>query len=364
MPLRFLAALFVLANVAASAAPVITSINPPLGHPWGGNFITILGDNFATRYVTCVGPCQPDGCPVQVLFDGVPGTVTNVARDFIYVIAPPHAPGKVDITVRSTVQGDAVRQDAFTYDAAAITTRSDYTRYLVPIVADDVRGALGSIWRSELTFLNASTYDVAPVADCQAPPCVPEVHPPGRTTIVDIPRNPRGDGAFFYVPSGVREDLALASRVRDVSREAEGWGTEVPVVPPEEFKDRIELVDVPIDPRYRATLRIYGTARALRARVRVFVPEEDIALSDRQIELAPASTGEGEFVPYPTYAQFDALTPEIRTAAGDAAFVRVTVDVLSVSEVDDTFNEKIWAFLSLTNNESQYITTVTPHRAR
>jgi hypothetical protein len=364
MHIRFLAVLFVFASFASSAAPVINTINPPQGHPWGGNFITILGDDFATRFMTCVGPCQPAGCAVQVLFDGVPGTVTNVARDFIYVLAPPHAEGKVDITVRSTLLGETVREDAFTYDAAAVTSRLDYTRYLVPVVADDVRGALGSIWRSELTFLNASTYDVAPVPYCQPSLCPPDVYVPGRTTIVDVPRNARGDGTFFYVPKGVRGDLALASRVRDLSREDEGWGTEVPVVPEEEFKDRIELVDVPVDPRYRATLRIYGTERALRARVQVFLPEDDLPLSDRQIELVPGPTGQGQFVQHPTYAQLDALTPEIRAVAGGAAFVRVAVDVLPVSAVDDTFNEKIWAFLSLTNNETQYITTVTPHRAR
>ena len=56
----------------------------------------------------------------------------------------------------------------------------------------------------------------------------------------------------------------------------------------------------------------------------------------------------------PAYAQLDPLTPAVR-AAGPRVLVEVT------SPVEDL---PLWAFISLTNNATQQVTAITPHRTQ
>src|SRR5438105_3909947 len=52
--------------------------------------------------------------------------------------------------------------------------------------------------------------------------------------------------------------ISLSLRVQDVSREARTWGTTVPVVRERDaFTGRLQLLDVPVDDRFRVALRVY-----------------------------------------------------------------------------------------------------------
>lgn len=348
--------LFLLFSPAAVTAQ-ITAVEPARGFPWGGSVVTIRGSALWADFVNCADPCV--SCPVAVEFGGIPAQVRTVAPTYVVVNAPAHGAGSVDVTLRRSGRSALVLRNAFTYDSGAIATPQDYARYLIPITLDQVRGGRGSLWVSELTVMNGSEHHVTLVAPwCASLACLPPSYPPNFDAREEVSaRADGGDGAFVYVPHGVRAEVGMQLRVRDVSRVAEGWGTDIPVVPHDDFAQIVEIVDVPTDSRYRAHLRIYGESNAHAARISVFPPDSDTPTEVRTVALQPA-VRVGEFVRHPAYILVDAFSDASRALP----YVRIRVEGLPQSPRDDTFAWSTWAMVSLTNNETQQVTLVTPHR--
>jgi hypothetical protein len=80
----------------------IFSISPDYGHVSGGTVVKITGQYFTEN--------------ATVTMDGIPATVDSVSADGTYILiaTPPHAAGKVDVTVTDTT-GVATLSDAYTY---------------------------------------------------------------------------------------------------------------------------------------------------------------------------------------------------------------------------------------------------------
>jgi hypothetical protein len=344
----------------ASAAPEITSVDPPQGFPAGGTLVTLHGTELSTASVNCAFSCNAGTCPSSVLFGTTPAEVQSVHPNRVVVIAPPHDPATVNVIIRTAGRGEIVKQAAFTYADDAVTHVGDYVRYLIPISVHQLHGALGSIWESELTILNTDRRAMTVIAPwCQtAAACQPPSYPPQVSVREELEgRSGGGDGSFLYVPRAVREELSMQLRVRDTSRVAEGFGTEVPVVPQEEFGATQHLIDVPTDDRYRATLRVYGERRSDFVRVAVFTPTGILPIEERLIPLQPAIMA-GEFMRHPAYVQLDPLTPVVRAAGAQQVIVRVESPILFRGNDE----RAIWALLSITNNDTQQVTTVTPRQ--
>lgn len=238
-------------------------------------------------------------------------------------------------------------------------------RFLVPLyVREPAPGALGSRWVTEVSVFNGSEspiqvgYDpICPVATCTADPVPPRVtFQPALPFFTNEPIQ----GVFLYVARAGAETLQVNLRVRDVSVEAEGWGTEVPVVRESEAFDRdFQILDVPIKQGYRQMLRVYEFATQTRpgnAVVRVYGTHlqgrplrADELLAERLIAFRYAEFGGGTFN-HPGYAQvtdvFDGL---------DGRFERIRVEVSPVIP-----GSRLWAFVSVTNNISQQVTAVSP----
>lgn len=335
------------------AAANIAGISPPEGFPWGGNAVEIesaipLVDT--TVHCDDAAACGP--CPATVFFGGVPARVVMIKRLTISVIVPPHAPGLVDVSAHMSGLPELEAADAFLYTSTIVAPSTDYARMLVPLTAYDLHGANGSLWRSELTVLNDSDHSVT---------LVPEAtYAPHRTAQVRLESRAGGlDGAFVYVPRDLGERFAMQLRARDVSSEAEGWGTEVPVVHEDQFAQVVHLLDVPTDPRYRATLRIYGDPALTHAQVTVF--DDDGPIDDRVVALQPGDSDSRGFNENPPYAQLDPLTPAVRAASAGQP-VRIRIIAMPPEEGDFVGLPRTWAFASITNNETQQVTTVTPQR--
>ncbi|HEX8171490.1 MAG TPA: hypothetical protein VF824_13200 [Thermoanaerobaculia bacterium] len=226
----------------------------------------------------------------------------------------------------------------------------DYTRLLIPVTLRDVHGANGSLWTTEWTVFNGSSATLDLVG-----PFVAQDHtvPAGATRKLALEQGFGGaDGAFVYVPNAQFAAMAHTLRARDVSVDAQSFGTEIATPLRDDFRTLVRLVDIPTDARYRATLRIYSTFETpLTVRMNIYAPDRAEPLESRQVALSGiVHVIEEPFPSHPAYAQVDLLTPSLRAAAPS-----LRVEVSSA----DT-GVPVWAFVSITNDTTQQVTTVTP----
>lgn len=239
-------------------------------------------------------------------------------------------------------------------------------KVLLPIVVDGgVDGAFGSRWESRIAVTNLGASEVAidaiQVTECNFDPCVrptPRLQP--STTLYPrlcclIPSVP---AAFLLIEKGRIDDVQIQLRAQDVSRQALTWGTELPIVHEEDATSgTLTLSDVPIDSRFRLLLRVYDLDSTASSQVRVRIykvaPTQwnpDTTVVDPILVEGPLMLTGGVDPLVPGYAQLDLGTLHELGAAE-----RVRVEVTAVSPA-----LRFWAFVSVTNNETQHFTTITP----
>jgi hypothetical protein len=169
-----------------------------------------------------------------------------------------------------------------------------------------------------------------------------------------LDRGPYGDGAFLAIPKFSVESIAFEIRVADISRQSQTLGTEVPVARERNYRKKIVLLDLPNDARYRTMLRVYGFSDDIEnIRVRIFglgdsepLVDEVRVTSGTIHHAAPPSA-----LPpyYPAYLQLPLELWPILAASGPLR-VELTTDNGSL----------LWAFASISNNDTQQVTLVTP----
>ena len=334
----------------AAAAPTIQELHPAVGFPWGRSQVNIVGsDLLGEPFVGCYTPFDP--CPVTVLFGNVPGDVINASPGNVLVYAPAHAEGVTDVTIKVVGRPDAFLPNAFTFDdlASAHATGDDWASFFIPVNANEVPGANGSIWKTEFTVHNPTEFTVPLDGHvCETPfTCPPLTLAPGETkSIVILPG--RGESAGLMVPGGIAGRLSMSLRVRDLSRDAQNWGTELPVLPLSVFTNHVQrLLDVPTDPRYRVLLRAFGVADTI---VRVHPLSGNDVLDELHFEPSPDHSG---------VLAIDPITPAVRASGHER--VRVVVEFLP-GPIDEPPYNGGWAFISLTNNQTQHVTIISPQR--
>ena len=359
--------LFVLATLPALAATQITSVDPPQGFVYAYTTVRIVGADLSPATLTCR---DEEPCPISVKFGTLEGRVRQVTPTSITVLAPPQPNGTtVDVTL-TVARQETVARNAFRYSENAVTTAADYDRYLIPITSSEPRpGANGSRWVTEWTVNNPTERVLEMVwPNCPplASPCPPRTIAPLSTVRPGLwPLGGTRDGAFVYVPKALAPEVGMSLRVRDLSKDAANFGTEIPIVKPADFTSQthraLNIVDIPTDARFRAMLRIYSSESAPHfATVRIFNETSATPVAELRIELEGIVTVAFDPLPEaPAYAQFDPLTPAVRASGS-----RVRIVVSAVNEnllISPPLVIPIWAFVSLTNNETQQVTTIVPH---
>jgi len=244
---------------------------------------------------------------------------------------------------------------------AAVTAHAQpYSRVLVPIYLDQpIPGAYGSLWASEFAVHNRDAQEFI-LQWCSPYPegaCILNLYPdeqikPNETETRLPERYPKPHdgipGAVLYVSPRDIGPLDFQLRVADRSRSAQSAGTAIPIVREGEFRtSAANLLNVPVDPLFRLTFRIYemNLDRA-DFTVRVFDQETAALLQTRTV--TTTTTGpQGVLRFQPAYAQFDQIVD------GAPSRVRVEVEPL-------THGVAFWTFASITNNDTQQITIVTP----
>lgn len=333
---------------SAFAQPVITSVTPSSGPVTGGTQVTIKGSGFSD---VCA---PPKACPVKSLNvyfrTDLAASSTLIDAQTIVAVTAPHLPERAAVTV-CQLDGCAWLPDAFTFVG---DPGEAFDRILLPIYLPPTPGAFGSefvtwfeMWNKE-NGPDVMVYGVPHV--CPPILCVPPpdprspytlIHSSNATFIQPFEGTP---GRIVFVAKERASAVAATLRVYDRSRVSSTLGTEIPVVHDRDFHaDTIALLGVPLDSRFRNTLRIYSATPA-ETDVKVTIGD-----STSVVHLAP-----GADLFQPATATFTAFPPPL-SGGSDAGFVtrRVTIEPLVAGT-------RIWAFISVTNNETQQITVISP----
>ena len=343
----------VLLATRALGQTTVTSIYPASGPASGGTIVHILG----TDLIGLPLACPALSCSNYVQFGGTLSKITINSPGEIVVQTLAHTTGTVDVVVNVAGKATVTLPLSFRYDSPDATS---YERVLVPIVIHHVPGAFGSIWESETSFSNSADADVTIFGPC-APPqalygCTQIAVPKSRTFLVALRQQVSGaPGVFLFIPRNRIDDIDVKLRVQDVSRQALTWGTDIRVVRDTDFRSFIRLHNIPTDVRFRSTLRVYNyDPTAYPIRVRIF-DEDSSALLVEDLPLVsfPGGASTDVFPVAPSFVQINSLTDAYPQIGGHD---RVRVEVESAFDPA----KPIWAFASITNNETQHVTVVTP----
>jgi hypothetical protein len=245
-----------------------------------------------------------------------------------------------------------------------------YTRVLLPLYSENtVPGAFGSLWKTSFAvhndthgvFLIDWCSPIGPNSGCLADLLRDEQLLANETQLALPARYPKptyaAAGTVIYVhgdPGALPEDLnglSFELRIADISRSATNAGTEVPVVRETAFRtSTFRLLDVPFDARFRLAFRLFemNVDRADFV-VRVFDQDTNQLISERRVATSTPPQGSLRF--QPGFVQITDLTSS--SADATPSHVRVEVEPL-------TAGSAFWAYVSVTNNESQQLTLITP----
>jgi hypothetical protein len=265
---------------------------------------------------------------------------------------------------------DLTVRNGFTYNNDG-NPNPAYEKVLFPVFFFGA-GAHGSQWATGISVYNAGPSTVTvpnplffgnPIcpAGCG---CAPEARiEPGATGVV-CGQFADPAGLIFYAPNAAASDLHYHSRAFDTSRATENAGTEIPVVREHEFRtDAIVLLNLPLDDDFRLGLRIYNPDQQDGAQVKMQVlsVSDGTIYGERTFTLSyPIQTLLPDPWPNrPAYANIGNLHTIVREILGTSAG---SVPRFHIKLTPVTAGIRFWAFATITNNETQLITTVSPQQ--
>lgn len=308
---------------------------------------TLAGEDVLIEGVplrSCTGPliCGP----VRVFFGSNEATNVRLPGDGTILVRVPAGSGRVDVRVRNGDGTESVLPDSFTYTTVN-GDPSQFDRVLIPMTFAGP-GAHGSLWRSETIIRNDSrvTIDVEPLL----PDNTSSIAAGARARMRELPLDV---GGYLYVSRDADKWLTYSSHIADRSRSAIDRGSELPIVRAEDTSADIRLLDIPLRPLYRAKLRIYDFDSVRPHFVTIDIVKEDgtRVQVERQLPGNVLGPCAGPCFPHhPAYATVDLSSiPELANA-GD-------VDISVRAETNDA---RLWAFVSVSNNQTQHVTMYTP----
>jgi hypothetical protein len=348
--------------------------------PFGSGRITVAGDAvpFGHAFPPVAGmaggalvafdvSCPPNDCSgAEVFFGSQPALRVAVNGSRILAVTPrSERAGPVDVRIR-TATHDWLRHSAFMYVNA-----NDYEKVLLPSLTDqELPGAFGSRWIVEHGVYNPHAITLEPYLDFMHVEwdcitlCVsfPTITPRAVSPVPTMYHYTREPNWIVHMKRRVARGLRWSLRVRDVSRQADSWGTALPVVRDKEFGQSVQIFDVPLRERFRQSLRIYALNEGLRcctsSTVRFYSRDTNALLYETTVALNHApygvgsistpSVGSPEFPVQPERGSLDGLSKIPELAGHD----RVRIEIVDTQR-------RIWAYVSVTNNDTQQVTVVT-----
>ncbi len=278
-----------------------------------------------------------------------------VPQQFDFVLNAPNrlAAGLYDIKITNS-KGTTVIPAAIYFQApGGAADPAIFERVLFPVLSRS-GGAGGSEWRSEAVISNPTNFPILnantiePIV-CIDSPCGELLEPKARRSFSG---EQYPQGVALMVPRREADNLAFSLRIRDVSREADTLGTEVPVIRESEMirNGELTLLDVPLDPRYRTKVRIYN------------FPDPADDRYPEQYDVTIRAVVDGKTVYFPGIARARGCTGV--ACAWTPRYIEADLAPRGPGARADiyiSFGDSLgWAFASITNNKTQQVTTVTP----
>jgi hypothetical protein len=328
-------------SLSAFASPIITGVTPSSGPVAGGTTITITGTGFSDACAPTL-PCNP--APAILVGSLLATNVHVVNETTITATTPAHLPGTFSVD-RSQPTGSWHFENGFTF---AGETDATFDRLLLPVYVPTTPGAFGSQFVTQLTLWNKGAAPLQVFGVTFGCPFLCPIDESRSTTLG--PRDttqtgfvPTGrPGAFVYVAKGRTDDLTGTLRVHDISRATETWGTDVPIVRERDFVSGVTgLVDIPRSPNFRQTLRVYAKNEGF-VRVRLFETQTGLNFLSEAVVALRAGRD-----------TYDPAYGEMATFPAGSGVTRIEIEPI-------TENLRYWAFVSVTSNNFQHITTITP----
>ena len=307
--------------------------------------------------------CSPNASPcpttTSVRINGVAVGVEVLSANEI-VVTPPflNSGATVDVEIVAQAGWTATIHNAIRVaDPGGDVDPSLFERVLIPVIHNGP-GAFGSQWRTDVWLRNESDAFI-PIMHTpgQAIGCVPpncnEPLNPRQTKQLGVQSAP--SGYFIHVARGSVDDLSVNAVFRDITQQERSLGEGMPVVRESEFvTGRQSLLNIPTDFRFRTRLRVYGfpsrePSLSLTLPFAIYHLTGTEALAQGLISLAPPADGIG-----PAFAELhdiDALYPQI---SGRGPFR------IELGPMLETADNRYWALASVTNNETQHVTLITP----
>ncbi|MEA2328784.1 MAG: hypothetical protein QOE68_3743 [Thermoanaerobaculia bacterium] len=261
--------------------------------------------------------------------------------------APPHAPGAVDVVV-NTASGTLTAKAAVIYYDPASTDPAIFEPILFP-VSFQGPGALGSQWVTE-NFISSDT--TAFFRD-RLPCCGSLI-----TGAAQLLNNTNPWGHVLYAIRGTTDSLTLSSRIRDTSRQAQTAGTEVPVVRERDFRSRLRFINIPVDSRYRVMLRLWAIGDGPFGNNPPFIAAVPVSLLSTEVPFLPISMTKIPGTAM-SFGSIDVTSLLTRTPANPNT-LQVFPSGYGSDAVALAF-PRIWGMLSITNNDTQQVTIISPH---
>jgi hypothetical protein len=237
-----------------------------------------------------------------------------------------------------------------------------FVKVLVPIAfsaSQQLPGAQGSLWTTEVWINNASTIGIAlqPGSDCQWPPCAGAL-PGDFERVPSVISNHNDGGALFYLPKDHAAAIHLDVRLLELSRRAQPTGVEIPLIREGDFlSGEAVLLSVPSGSGVRSALRVYDAGLLRGSSVRA----EFLDMSGNVLATTILRPGDDPVVPerqyyahpYPGADAIHNLTavfPQLRS-----------VEVFHVRLTPLTAGMQYWGFVSVTHDETQHVLLITPN---
>lgn len=238
-----------------------------------------------------------------------------------------------------------------------------FERVLLPLVVsgEPLPGAHGSSWMTFVSAHNAGStaYRIKPGRIFDMPGENAWYITPGASQSFAPITLYAAQPLFLYVRAeggnGTNNFVHFQLRAQDLSRQLLTWGTEIPVIREKDvFTSVAQLLSVPTDDRFRVALRVidYDIVANRKIHYRIFDFASAAALAEGDLTLTTAADAQyPEFMPgWGGFLDLIGAHPQLRAA-----------ETLRI-ELTPEPGLRYWAFVSVTNNETQHITLITPEK--
>lgn len=243
---------------------------------------------------------------------------------------------------------------------------SDWSRVLVPLTERETPGALGSLWKTEISGVLETTGSLPPMEPdgcgaiedpCSLPPLNRLFNAFDEQLVIE------GLGPqIIFIAREQADVLRLSTRVYDATKSATTAGAFVPMPWDEDFEpESLSLVGIPVAPEFRATLRIYDLSGVDGGEV------EYMLYGDQESQPFHAGTwrleneNPGSYATTALLPRFPSHTQINLSALIPAHYSRVRIALRAAGHDEENQPPmKIWAFVSITNNQTSHVSVVTP----